>query len=228
MGEIMKILVLADVHNKIENLSKIIDEVNEEEIDMVLCSGDFIDEYDVPQGFSITNIIDMFIQKIISLGKPTFCVPGNLDPSEIIDVFEDYDVNLQNKKKHVGGFDIIGWGGALTPFNTTFEPTEAETKKSLNQLSSTSSSDLILLLHNPPKNTKLDLVHGEHVGSSAEREFIEKAQPLLTITAHIHESMGTDKIGKTTIFYPGPVYDGCYGLVEIKGKSVVCVKKKAT
>jgi len=84
----------------------------------------------------------------------------------------------------------------------------------------------ILVTHNPPFGTKLDKVEtGEHVGSKVIREFIEKEKPLLAISAHIHEAGGIDKIGKTTIFYPGVAYEGYYGLVEV-GDEIKCEIKK--
>ncbi|MBU0530646.1 MAG: YfcE family phosphodiesterase, partial [Nanoarchaeota archaeon] len=133
-----------------------------------------------------------------------------------------------NKKKKIKDLTIIGWGGALTPFNTSFEPPEGETREALERLTTNLTGEFILLLHNPPKDTKLDLVGGKHVGSAAEKELVEKKKPLLVLSAHIHESPGIDKIGDTTIFYPGPVFNGHYGIVEINGKRVKCVSKKIT
>lgn len=66
----------------------------------------------------------------------------------------------------------------------------------------------ILLLHQPPKNTNVDVLYnGSHVGSVAVREYIEKTQPLLAVSGHIHESPGVDKIGKTVIANPGAFVD---------------------
>lgn len=220
----MRLLVLADIHGKLDNLSKMVDKINEDTIDYVLCSGDFIDEYNIPHGFTLTDIIDVFVQKLLAFGKPVYCVPGNVDPVEIIDVFEEYGINIHNKKGKINKLNIIGWGGALTPFHTMFEPTEAETKKSLEKLSS-GIKNFILLLHNPPKNTKLDLVNKKHVGSVEERKFIENKKPLLVISAHIHEAAGTDKLGSSILFNPGAVSEGFYGLVEINRKSIKCVQK---
>ena len=72
----------------------------------------------------------------------------------------------------------------------------------------------IMLFHAPPYDTKLDLaaIGGKmidhvpldpHVGSIAIKEFIEKADPLLTLHGHIHESSTLsgswrEEIGATT------------------------------
>lgn len=48
----------------------------------------------------------------------------------------------------------------------------------------------LYVFHAPPNNTLLDiLLSGEHAGSFAIREFIEKYQPRLTLHGHIHESV---------------------------------------
>ena len=67
----------------------------------------------------------------------------------------------------------------------------------------------IYVMHCPPNNTHLDIIgSGEHVGSLAERLFIEERQPYLTLHGHIHETVdisGTfkDRIGGTVCFSPG-------------------------
>ena len=155
------------------------------------------------------------------------CVPGNHDPYDIIDAFEEYDVNLHGKVRKVCGETFAGWGGALSPFNLAFEPTEEETKAGLEEMARKIGKDFILILHNPPKDTKLDrIISGEHVGSPAEREFIENTQPKLVITAHIHEASGEDRIGKSVLFYPGPFYAGRYGVVTVEGDKIKCEIKK--
>lgn len=86
-------------------------------------------------------------------------------------------------------------------------------------------SNVVFNFHCPPKDCTLDLAPkldtsfdpprpvttaGEAVmigvGSSAVRDAIEKYQPLLVLTGHIHESRGVVKIGRTTIVNPGSEY----------------------
>ena len=57
------------------------------------------------------------------------------------------------------------------------------------------------------------LTDGRHVGSTAIRAFIEKYQPDLCITGHIHEGKGIDAIGRTKIINPGMFRQG--GWVDI-------------
>lgn len=223
----LKILVVADIHGEFEKFSRMIDKLKRRDFDVVVCPGDFTDMYNIPEGFNQIDIAELIIQKLLSLGKPVLCIPGNHEPYEIIDLFEEYGVNTHGTVKKIKDYEFIGFGGAMTPFNTKFEPPEEEIKASLDAQAKKVKGNFILLVHNPPFNTKMDKVEtGEHVGSKVIREFIEKTKPILALSAHIHEAVGVDKIGRTTLFYPGVSYEGYYGIVEI-GNEVKCEIKKA-
>lgn len=224
----MRILVIADIHGHYEKTFERIKKIDTGRFDIMVCPGDFTDMFNQPPGFSQTDVADMLLQKLMALHIPFYCVPGNHDPYEIVDLLEEYDANLHDKVRSFKGMKFMGFGGAATPFNTIFEPSEEDIKKSLDRLSSeVKNKNFVLVVHNPPKNTKVDIVStGDHVGSQVIRDFIAEKQPILAISAHIHESKGTDRIGNTTLFYPGPFYDGYYGIAEIKGNSVNCEIKK--
>jgi Icc-related predicted phosphoesterase len=222
-------LVIADLHGYSDDISEFFKKIDAFGFDLIVCPGDFTDMFNQPPGFSQHNIADLILQKLVSFGVPLLCVPGNHDPYEIIDLFEEYDVNLHGKVRGVGGETLVGWGGALTPFNTAFEPTEEETKEALEKMGKEAGDDFILILHNPPKDTKLDRVaSGEHTGSPTIREFIKKRKPKLVISAHIHESSGEDTLGESTLFYPGPFYTGRYGVVTIRGGKITCEVKRVS
>ncbi len=222
----LKILVIADVHGEFEKFSKLVDKIRSHEFDLVICPGDFTDMYNIPEGYSQLDIAELIIQKLLSLGKPVFCIPGNHEPYDIIELFDEYGTNLHEKTRAFMGTEFIGFGGAATPFNTKFEPTDEEIDAALTKSMKGVKGKFILVVHNPPFETNLDKVEaGEHVGSKAVRQFIEKEKPLLAISAHIHEAGGVDKLGTTTLFYPGASYEGYYGLVEID-KEVKCEIKK--
>lgn len=224
----MKILVIADMHGYIDDVSVFFRKIDARDFDLIISPGDFTDMFNQPPGFSQTNIADIMLQKLLAYKTPLICLPGNHDPYEIIDLFEEYGVNLHGKHKKIGTEDFIGWGGALTPFGTAFEPTEMETREALETLSKhITKRNFILVLHNPPYNTDADLTGtGEHAGSKTEREFIEKMQPKLVISAHIHEARGESKLGASTIFNPGPFYGGYYGVITVDGNSIKCESKK--
>jgi Icc-related predicted phosphoesterase len=213
----MKILIFADTHGEYEKAAEVLNRVRTEGIDLILCPGDFTDMFAVPEGFSQMDIADMILQKIMALKIPVLCIPGNHDPYEVLELFNEYNVNLHDKVKKVKGVHIIGWGGAPTPFNTIVEPSEEETAECLEKMyAKLKGEKFVLVVHNPPKDTNLDVAFSKrHVGSEAIRKFIEKRKPILAISAHIHEARGTDKLGSTQLFYPGALFEGYYGVAEI-------------
>jgi Icc-related predicted phosphoesterase len=74
----------------------------------------------------------------------------------------------------------------------------------------------ILCSHAPPAGTACDrLGTGLHVGSSVIRAFVEKEQPDLVLSGHIHESRGVDEVGKSCVVNPGPAMNGHYAVVEV-------------
>ncbi len=79
-------------------------------------------------------------------------------------------------------------------------------------------NNLVVIAHNPPKDTALDrITSGFHVGSPLIRDFIERRKPLLVVTGHIHESFAVDTLGPTTLVNPGSLAEGRYAVAEIAG-----------
>ncbi len=225
----MKILVLADIHSRFEKLDEVIGKAEKESFDLVVCCGNLTDSLDNYLDLEQIDTADMVIQKLLLLKKPILCIPGNHDPYEIVDLFEEYGINVHDRTRKVGGIEFMGFGGAETPFRTLFEPTEKEIKEGLEYNSKNlHAGKFVLVVHNPPKDTKLDKVlSGEHVGSKSIRDFILAKKPLLCLAAHIHEGAGEDKLGNTVLFYPGPVISGKYGIVEINGDRIRTEMKSA-
>ena len=78
----------------------------------------------------------------------------------------------------------------------------------------------ILVTHAPPKN-HLDLVKNVgNVGSKAIAKIINKYQPRLVISAHIHEARGVN-YDKTIFVNPGPASRGLGALIDIDTKIIV-------
>lgn len=212
----MKILILSDIHNDIENLMKFLDELKNAKFDVLICPGDLTDTL-TPKGFSKEEIGELIIEEFRIFKKKILAVPGNQD-RELIQFFEKEGISLHGKGKIIEGYGFYGFGGAKTPFQTSLEPTEEEIKIGLER----AFEDIkkvkkkIQVTHVPPAKTKIDRIFtGAHVGSEAVRKFIEEKQPLLAISAHVHEARGIDEIGKTKLINSGRFPEGYYGLVEI-------------
>jgi len=141
---------------------------------------------------------------------------GNMDKAEVADLLSTEGINLHAAARLLApGLAAIGIGGSTpTPFGTPSEFPEAsyaawlescwpEAKKLADQV--------LLISHNPPKNTKCDVIgRGMHVGSEAVRAFIETRQPSLCLCGHIHEARAMDVIGATQVINPGNFSAGGY------------------
>ncbi|MFI3272506.1 MAG: metallophosphoesterase [Pseudomonadota bacterium] len=148
---------------------------------------------------------------------------GNMDLPEVTDFLEEMGMNMHGKVMQVSDTAVIvGLGGSnKTPFNTPSEFFEADYEEFLNVAKShierLNVKHVLLVSHTPPVNTTCDAIAaGVHVGSTAVRDFIQDVQPDLCICGHIHEAIGTDTIGRTTIINPGSFADGGYIRVVLK------------
>ncbi len=212
----MKILILSDIHNDVENLMKFLDELKNVKFDVLICPGDLTDTL-TPKGFTKEEIGKLIIEEFKVFKKKILVVPGNQD-KELIKFFENEGMSLHGKGKIIGNYGFYGFGGARTPFQTSLEPGEKEIenglKKAFNEVKKVRKK--IQVTHIPPARTKIDKIFtGAHVGSEVVRKFIEEKQPLLAISAHVHEARGIDEIGKTKVINSGRFPEGYYGFVEI-------------
>lgn len=211
----MKLVVFSDIHSDGSLLKKVIKKASNDIVsaDLLICNGDFTDMFKIPRDMWMKEVESM-LSPLLKTNKKLLCVPGNHDPPQAVDLFEKNNVNIHGKKETIQGFDFIGFGGAVTPFNTSFEPSEETTRQTVGSLAKEATNPLVFILHNPPKGTKLDMAgRGMHVGSAALRSLILEHNPILALTAHIHECSGIDTLGETTLFYPGLVSHGHYGVV---------------
>lgn len=126
--------------------------------------------------------------------------------------------------REIDGYFFYGLGGSLpAPGTTPNEFYEQQYADLLNQLRPRIKEPhkWIFLIHQPPLNTVADRLSADrHVGSKALREFIERVQPLIYFTGHIHEGKGKDQIGRTVIVNPGPFRFGNFAIAEIQGDDV--------
>ncbi len=213
----MDIAIVSDIHGDVENLLALLDKIKELNFDVIVGPGDFTDT-NTPKGFTQEEIAKLIISELKSLKIPVMAVPGNVDPKNIVKIFESENISVHGRGKVVGDFGFFGYGGAKTPFETNIEPTEEEVRLGLeNAYKDVEKAKYkVQVTHSPPHGTKTDVVQsGVHVGSGAVRSFIEKHHPVLAISAHIHEARGTDKLEKTFLINSGRFPEGHLGHVTI-------------
>lgn len=209
----MKILHLTDLHNNIWNLGTIL---KSESPDIVILSGDITHFGSSLEMQTIINSIKL------EISVPLIAVCGNCDNPETHETLKAMNVSIENDIFEYQGFLFVGLGGSLPcPGRTPNEFSEDEFHEKIQNIEAnlTPNKPVILVSHQPPYKTKNDrIILGFHVGSKIIRKFIEKHEPLLCLTGHIHEGKGLDSIGKCQIINPGPYKNGHYATIELVGE----------
>lgn len=200
----MKIFAFTDFHANPLIFERIKKKVQKEKPDVILFAGDMAFLGSSPKNW---------LKKFDSLAIPTYIIPGNSE-HETEEEVEVYSRNLKFVKDiHLKSVMfksvlLIGCGsGGFTEQHTEFEKSEKKFEKKIKKLKiKDNKQKTILIVHQPPYGTKLDDIHYfGHVGSKSIRTFIEKYQPELCISGHLHENFGKeDKIKRTKIINPGP------------------------
>ncbi len=215
----MRVVAITDIHSSLRNIEKLADIIEDEDVDLIVIAGDITH-------FGSIATAKRILDPLIRTSIPVFFVPGNCDPLELLE-WEDPShkiFNLHGKLRSLSGYYFAGVGGGIkSPFNTFIEYSEDDYYKLLERAAGDLKdyTRLVLIVHNPPYNTQLDIVRsGIHVGSRSVRAFIERKQPLLVITGHIHESRGIDSLGKTVMVNPGPLKWGYYAVISLNNKRI--------
>ncbi|MFC1523881.1 metallophosphoesterase [Thermodesulfobacteriota bacterium] len=200
----MKIIAFGDVHMNLgifRNIPGI------ETADLVIITGDITHFGHQEQAASILGAVRERNPNILALA-------GNLDHQDVDAHLSTHGINLHGRGVLLEEIGLFGVGGANpTPFNTPLEYQEEH----IAEILETGFAEVrqakcqIMVTHAPPLNTKTDRIKaGVHVGSKAVRSCIQQHQPDLCLTGHIHESRGEDVIGRTRIFNPGMIQEGCW------------------
>jgi Icc-related predicted phosphoesterase len=218
----MKIIHISDVHcTENKNFLKYLDE---NEIDLVLVSGDITD-------FGPDEFAKDFLNKLASKTS-VIAIYGNCDIETIPYVIENSKaISGHNKINLFKNVLIYGFGGSSpTPFSTPSELSEEDLYMGLNNLidyesvvieenSSVINKDniiKILLTHSPPFESEADkILSGDHVGSKAVRNIINENDFDINLCGHIHEAKSISKLNKTIIANPGMLKDN-YGVLITK------------
>ena len=201
----MKIIVIPDIHGRIDKVQPFIDKI--EEADIVILAGDLTNG-SLETAINVLKVISQHNSNILT-------IPGNMDTDKIVAYTDELGYNIHKTHRIIDGIAFVGMGGAL-PFAGFTEYTEQQYSEMLSQIDRT-TADLpqVFVSHQPPLNTLNDrLYDGRQVGSQSIRDYIETYQPLICFTGHIHEAVGIDTIGSTQICNPGAVWKG-YATAEI-------------
>jgi len=186
-----KILAVGDIHGDTGLVKKLAERAKREKVDLVILAGDLtMDEQ------STDNIIGPFIKE----GKQVLLIPGNHESVATIDFLTQMYPNTKNihgyglKKNNIG---IFGAGTANMGIHQIGDENIFNLlKKGHREVKDTEKKVMVTHIH--PWGSKAEVFGFK--GSKAVREAIERFQPEIAITAHMHEAGGMEeKIGKTRV-----------------------------
>ena len=176
-------------------------------VDLVLLGGDLTN-------FRGKDEARAIVEAVRASGAAVLAVCGNCDRPEIEDFLRDEEIDLDRRARTVGGVTFAGVSGGLpfgaTPYERTEQDFEHAAQDAFAAAAALASpeSPLVLVSHQPPRDTQCDRARAGHVGSTAIRAAILRHQPDLVLCGHIHESAGADTLGKSRIVNPGPWFQG--------------------
>lgn len=217
----MRLLCITDIHGDRERYRTILDrEANQ--VDVIVLGGDITN-------FGTPRDADWFIATARQTGKPIVAVAGNCDSAQIDKYLADEGVSVSGYGRIIDSVGFFGVSAAPIWHGTMYEFTEDEIGTLLEagaaQVAQTHRK--VVVSHAPPRDTAVDRVRsGAHVGSTAVREFVEKTQPDLVISGHIHEARGTDQVGKTIVVNCGPAFHGYYAVAALPPDTAPIVELK--
>ncbi len=187
----LKILAAGDLHGDSKIAESLAKKAEREKVDLVILNGD------------ITGLIETknLIKPFTDRHEKVVFVPGNWDSPEAASFLSKfYGINNLDqyyiRHKNIGIFGV-GNPGTLIPDE---EDTFNRLKKNFEKVKNLEKK--IMVTHMHAAGTKSEL--SGFPGSKGIRKAIEKFQPDLFISGHIHELEGVEeKIGKTKVINVG-------------------------
>jgi uncharacterized protein len=192
---VTRLLAFSDLHRDLDEARDLAR--RSAEVDVVIGAGDFA---------SVHKGLEEAIGALSTIEKPTVMVPGNNETEEALraacERWEAATV-LHGEATEINGvlFFGLGAGVPVTPWDWSFDLDEQAAAAKL----AGCPDGAILVVHSPPYGHCDASSAGEHLGSTAVLEAIERTQPRVAVCGHIHESWGAEsEIGSTPVFNLGP------------------------
>lgn len=189
-----KILAAGDFHGDSDTTKKLAKRAYDEHVDLVILTGD------ITSPLKTENILKPFIER----GKKVVLVPGNHDTTEAMDLFSHlYGVkNIHEKYAVYEDIGIVGIGSPDWQMELDEKKAYDKLKQNFEKIKEKKLEKRILVSHLHAAGTKSEFSGIK--GSKGLRRAIEKFQPDIFLSGHIHELEGlTEKIGKTRVYSIG-------------------------
>lgn len=209
-----------DIHGSVDNVRRIPGLAGAA---AVLVTGDLTTRGGLEQGKRIIGAVREVNPRVLAQ-------IGNMDTWDLQTWFEEEGISLHARAHDLGrGVGALGAGCSTpTPFGTPCEIPDEKLGGFLDAAYAQAKgfAHLIVIPHDPPHGTAADrLPNGMHVGSPAVRAFVERVQPAVCLSGHIHEARSVDSLGRTTVVNPGPLAAGGYALIGLKDGRLVAELK---
>lgn len=209
-------IVFGDIHERVEAVDRI-DEVHL--ADGVFLSGD------------LTNVgtreeAGRIVSAVTAMNPRVLAQIGNMDTPVVERVLTEQGINVHAQVRDLGGgvcLAAVGYS-TPTPFGTPSEVDEAQICQWAHDVLEEAGSfgRVIFMIHTPPRASVVDrLPSGAHVGSPGVRALIEKYQPAVVVTGHIHEGAGQERIGRSHVLNPGAFAHGGYVRIDETASGLV-------
>lgn len=196
----MRIVAFTDHHASTTSLKKVEQLAKKQRAEYLICTGDFT-IFDVE--------MDRVLGDVDKIGIPCIIIPGNHEAPSLVEKFSKNKKNViyqDRSVKRIGRHVFLSYGGGGFAMN---DPRFVKwSKQAIKQVGPNDVG--VLLLHGPPHNTKLDALHGGHVGNKDYTAFI-KANPKIKFVfcGHLHENFHKeDRVGIARVINAGP--DGTF------------------
>lgn len=142
------------------------------------------------------------LQRIEDMGFPVVFTPGNHDlKTSKKDLSFGSVVCADRNVINVGGFSILGWGGAQSAMGWPYEWDQKEAVRDFSTAMGHHQSVDILLSHSPPYAVGDRTVGGNRAGSVFIREISNMAR--FVACGHIHEAWGVYGLDSTIVCNAG-------------------------
>ncbi len=200
-----------DIHEDLSLLGEI---PNLSAADGVIISGDITNRGD-------TRRASELLDEVFRINSNIYAQIGNMDRPEVTSYLDEKGWNIHARGKLLADdIGIMGVGYSTpTPFMTPSEVSDDKLAQWLNEGYEQVKHlmKLILVAHDPPFGSKAaQLPSGENVGNRSVLEFIQRVQPDICLTGHIHEAESEDFIGRTKIINPGMLGMGGYVIIRLQ------------
>jgi putative phosphoesterase len=187
-----KILAASDIHGDSDASKKLAEKAKKEKVDLVILAGD------LTGAIETENIIKPFIDR----KQRVVFVPGNWDSSESAEFFSKL-YGVKDVGKHYVKYDDVGVFGIGSP-DWQMDLNEKRTMKKLEEdfdkIKDLEKKIMVSHLHAADTKAEFSGIEGQEV----LRKAIEKFQPDIFLSGHIHEAEGLkENIGNTRVFNLG-------------------------